>query len=70
MVLSNDWSWGKRFQDGRSLILKTAATAGDPEPTSRARGSADGKSLRGDIQGRGFLLNWPKRNFAGGRPGT
>lgn len=41
-----------------SSTVNTAKTAGDLQPRSRTRASADGKSLSGDIQNRGFLLNW------------
>lgn len=33
------------------------------------RGPVDGKSLRADIRGRGFLLNQAGRVLAAGRPG-
>lgn len=33
----------------------SAKTAGDLQPTSRVRGSVDGKSLRGDIKAEGIL---------------
>ena len=33
----------------------------------RVKGSVDGKSLEGDIKGRGILINWPNRILTRGR---
>lgn len=42
--------------------------AEDLEPAKRVRGTVDGKLLRGDIRGGGFLLSQLNRIPAGGKP--
>lgn len=45
-----------------------AKTAGGLWPRSRVRGVSGWKILRGDIKGRGFLLNWLNRIHGKSRP--
>lgn len=50
------------------MFNSEAKTAEDLWPTSRLKGSMGGKVLRGDINGREFLLNWANGILAKDRP--
>lgn len=50
------------------MILNTTEMAGDLQAGSRARGPVAEKLPRGNLEGRGFLLNQLNRVLADNRP--